>query len=111
MKKRVIIVLIIVLILFIIFYPYIKAEYLTVKFGDNFSEGYKEVEWIESIEYYRVIDINETTATVVYIYSNHKACFKCNFDFVDGKWACTSWDCVWTKLGGNADGFMWPYYP
>lgn len=102
-------VLVFVVSMGILFFPYAKAEILTMFHKDEFEDQYEQIGWIRSIEYFRVISYNEKNATVIYIEEDHYGCFKVNFEFNDGAWKFTSFDCVWSATG-SASGFMWPYY-
>ena len=111
MKKKIVVVIcsLLIVLLLVALFPYAKAEYLTNKYGDQFREEYKQIDWISDIEYHKVIGYSSDKATVVYIAHNHTACFKIDFEMKEDEWQMTTWDCIWSKTG-SADGIMWPYY-
>lgn len=110
MRKKIILIIVSVLLL-ILFFPYIKAEYLTWKYGDEFAEEYKQIgDWIRGIEYFRVIEYEDNEAVVCYIEEGHTVLHKFWFERNGDTWKEVKWDVVWTKLGGSADNFCWPYY-
>ena len=54
-KKTVLILIVCTFLLLILFVPYIKAEILTVKYGDEFIGLQKQTNMLSEAEYYRVI--------------------------------------------------------
>lgn len=108
--KKIILLVIVLVLLIVLSFPYIKAGYLTVKYGDEFANGYEQTGMIDDIEYFRVIEYNDKEAVVCYIVKNHGALVKIWFEQnEDGVWQEIKWDCVWSKTG-SADNFCWPYY-
>ncbi len=93
----------------VLFFPYIKAEFLTLSHGDEFAELYEQIGWLTGIEYFKVIEYSADAATVVYIEGGHNTCFRVEFVAEGDSWRAESFDCVWST-SGSADSFMWPYY-
>ena len=109
-RSEKIILIIVMILLIVLFFPYIKAEYLTAKYGDEFDDGYEQTGMINGIEYFRVVEYNDSKAVVCYIIENHSSLVKIWFERNDDNvWEEVSWDCVWSKTG-SADNFCWPYY-
>lgn len=109
-KKKKVFILIIVAIVLVTFFPYIKAEYLTYRYGKYFQDGYLQTRMIDRIEYFRVLKKNADTAEVLYISKGHASANIVRFKKEKGEWIKTYWATVWSKTG-CADDFMWPYYP
>lgn len=109
-RKKKFLILTIVILTVCIFFPYLKAEFLTFRFGENFKDGYLQTNMIDSIQYYKVLDKKNNAAKVIYITSNHTSANVVSFKKKDGTWKMTDWETVWSK-SGSADGFMCPYYP
>lgn len=106
--KIIFIAILSVLILFFVF-PYIKAEYYTTKYGEAFEDLYTQTSWIESIEYFKVVEYDSSQATVLYIEKGHVTCFEVIFVQNNGSWELDKMNCVWST-SGSADSFYWPYY-
>ena len=104
-----IIIFAVVILLLILFFPYVKAEYLTAKHGIEFENEYKQIGWIDSLEYFRVIDYESERATVFYVEKNHNTGWRIDFVRIENSWIKDVADCVWSK-SGSADNFCWPYY-
>ena len=62
-----IVIFVVALLFFSIAFPYIKAEYLTIKYGKQFNELYSLNGWIDEIEFFKVIDYSENEAKVYYV--------------------------------------------
>lgn len=92
----------------IAFFPYAKAEYLTLKYGEAFEKGYEQTNMTPQASYYKVIAHSETEAEVFYV-DKETIGYKIWFHFEDDEWKMTKWDCIWST-SGNADSFCWPYY-
>lgn len=107
MKKRNTKFIVILLCLLIIFFPYLKAEYLTARFGSQFYGLEQETKMLDPAKYYKVISYSENYAKVYYIsdYSRDLILFKKE----DGQWNRIEWRTIWSKTG-SADEFYWPYY-
>ncbi len=67
MKKSIIVIILCTLAflaLLLIFSPYIKAEILTLKYGQQFEKEYNQTNMIDGIEYMKVIEYSDTYAEV-----------------------------------------------
>ena len=54
------------ILLIVLFFPYIKAEYLTAKYRDEFDDGYEQTGMINGIENFRVVEYNDIKAGTVF---------------------------------------------
>lgn len=102
-------IVLILLITFVVVIPYGKVEFLTWRYGKEFTELYKVTNMIDGIAYLKVMDYSSENAEIYYITKDHKARVLYQFEKRNGEWELKSWDAVWSKTG-NADNFMWPYY-
>ena len=119
--KLILKILLIIIICYIILfaakwaYDYSYCEYLTSKYGYQFKDLYKENALIgPDLFYLKVMKYDEEYTRVYYVTGykedNIKTGNTLGFTKVDGKWVFTGkWSTIWTELGGNADGFIWPY--
>ena len=94
-------------ILLFVFFPYIKAELLTFKYGNEFENMELQTNMLTKSEYYKVISYCNETAEVFYVSgSGDLLTFKKD---KSGNWKLSEWKTIWSD-SGSADGFMWPYY-
>ncbi len=107
MKKRNTKFIVILLCLLIIFFPYLKAEYLTARFGSQFYGLEQETKMLDPAKYHKVLSYSDSFAKVYYISDYSKDLIL--FEKEDGKWNRIEWRTVWSKTG-SADEFFWPYY-
>ena len=106
-KKSVLIIIVCVSLLLILFVPYIKAEILTMKYGDEFDGLQKQTNMRSNAEYYRVLSYSHDTAKVFYVSgSGDLLTFKKD---ATGAWKYSEWKTIWSN-SGSASEFMWPYY-
>lgn len=89
--------------------PYLKAEYLTSRYGDMFEYEYHQSGMITEIEYFKVISYSNGNATIFYVLKNHSAGVCMNFRKEHKSWQVTNWQVIWST-SGSADKFFWPYY-
>lgn len=108
MKKLRIIVIAIFLLLLLIT-PYIRVEILTYRHGSDFETLYKLTNMIDEIEYLKVMEYSEASASVFYVSKNSTSGNLLQFERQDEQWLLDSWETVWSKTG-SADSFIWPYY-
>ncbi|MBQ9536059.1 MAG: hypothetical protein IJU78_09480 [Clostridia bacterium] len=108
-KKQIVKLCIAVIAVLVIFFPYAKAGFYTLFYGDEFAKEYTQTGMIDGIEYYRVIEYSNSEAKVIYIIEDHKAADMIFFVKNNGKWKLQEWTCLWSKTG-SADSFFWPYY-
>ena len=117
-KNKNLIVLIVVLCVAlsaILFYflalPYIKAEYFTLKYGDQFKDLYSQTNMIDDVEFFRVFEYSETSAKAYYVETDRLTTNYVYFsrDNVNGQWEMSGWETIWSKYG-SASGASWPYY-
>lgn len=112
MKKHIFIIIVCILAflaLLLIFLPYIKAEILTLKYGQQFENEYSQTNMIDDIEYMKIIEYSDTHAEVFYVTGNHETGELMIFEKKDEDWVYVYWNTVWSKTG-SADNFLWPYY-
>ena len=103
----------ILIFLLIWFSAIIKHEYLTLRYGHQFKELYKENSMIGDVYRFKVIECNDKYAEVYYVSeykeTGNKAGSTLKFQKVDNEWIFTgAWSTVWSKHG-SADGYIWPY--
>ena len=103
----------ILIFMLIWFLSIIKCEYLTLMYGGQFEEVYKENTMIGDVYRFKVIEYNDKYAEVYYVSGNKETGSKggdtLKFKRVGNKWTFTgAWSTVWSKYG-SADGFIWPY--
>ena len=108
MKHKKVIGILIVIVLLIIF-PYMKAEWLTAQYGNEFDDLYKESHMLDSISYFKVMKYSEMEAEVYYVQGEHLGADLFTFIKDNNQWKLDSWETVWSKYG-SADKFIWPYY-
>lgn len=110
-RKIYIVLTIISVIILLIFFPYIKALYLTKKYGYMFEGAQKQTRMLGEAEYFQVINYSNEKADVCYIMKGHQSCNILTFtkSNSDGAWKLSTWNTIWSK-SGNADEFYWPYY-
>jgi len=111
MRKRTAAILIIAIILIALASPYIKAEYLTHKYGEEFQDLYKETHMIEYVDYCKVLEYSSDHAKVIYV-ARDSEIHIFEFDYTRGSWERSDWKTVWTKSGSAdaLDYIMWPIY-
>lgn len=87
--------------------PYIKAEYLTARYGDQFEGLEKQTNMLDGATYFKVLSYSEAQAKVFYVSdSGDVITFAKN---QEGQWTIQNWYTVWSNTG-SADSFYWPYY-
>lgn len=106
-KKSILIIIVCVAFLLLLFSPYIKAEILTVKYGDEFDGLQKQTNMLSDAEYYRVVSYSLDTAKVFYV-SNSGDLLTFKKDSA-GAWKYSGWKTIWSD-SGSASEFIWPYY-
>lgn len=109
-KRKIIIWLFCIALFLIIAFPYLKSEYLTQRYGNEFKELYLQTGMIEEIEYFRVLKKNNESADVNYITKDHSSSVLITFKLENQNWILNEWRTIWSK-SGSADDFIWPYYP
>ncbi len=106
-KKVIIIPLLILIILFLVFFPYMKAEYLTLKYGYEFENLQRQTNMLSEVRYYKVLSYSDEVAEVFYVSdTGDLITFKKSEENI---WTYTEWKTIWSN-SGSADGFVWPYY-
>lgn len=106
-KKNIIIICICLIFLLIVFFPYLKAEILTAKYGEEFWGLEQQTNMLSESYYHKVLSYSNEEAKVFYA-SNSGDLLTFKKD-TDGIWKLFRWETVWSK-SGSASGFMWPYY-
>ncbi len=106
-KKLIIIsIVVVVIISLIVFFPYIKAEYLTFRYGDEFSGLEQQTNMLEKAKFYKIISYSKDKATVFYVSDTGDLI---TFKKENNEWEMNEWKTIWST-SGSADGFYWPYY-
>ncbi len=93
--------------LILLAFPYVKAEYLTARYGETFVGLEHETGMLQDSKYCKVIEYSDGHAKVFYVSDSGDL-----LHFVkdkNGEWHLDYWETVWATHG-SADGFMWPYY-
>jgi hypothetical protein len=103
---NVLIICISTIILISWFFPFVKNEILTSKYGSEFIGLQKVTTMIDDVEYLKVLYYSNETARVYYFDINRGDILE--YIKQDGKWDRTRWNTVWSKTG-SADNFEWPY--
>ena len=117
MKKLLIILIILLVIQLPWFAALIRCEIDTKQHGEELIDaykGYSEVEyWTDGYDWAKVIKYTENYAEVYYINEWDTGSYGrlIVYKFIDDKWIPQG-GChiVWTRAGGNADSFVWPYW-
>ncbi len=107
-KLLIIIKVVLVFVLLILVFPYIKAEYLTSRYGKEFIGLEQQTQMLDLEKYHKVVSYSKNEATVFYVTNNsgNIIVFKRN---ETEEWIIAYWNVVWSKTG-SADNFSWPYY-
>lgn len=111
-KKRVLILVIIFVIILPVLYwltALTKCEVLTLIHGKEFSEIYRENTMIGDIDYLKVLEYSDTTASVYYVTKNKGSANIIKFSGKNGEWNYDSWETVWSNMGSASD-VVWPYW-
>lgn len=107
-KKVAIAVIVVVLTaVFVLFWPYIKVEYLTMKYGDEFVGLEEQTNMLHDSRYLKVFGYDENEAVIFYVSDSGDM-----VTFVkdeNGSWSVKTWKTIWSTTG-SADEFIWPYY-
>ena len=92
--------------------PFVRYEYLTIRYGNEFTEEYKEAPYSGStLDYLKVITYSESYAEVYFVVDGSAK--GCVYSFVKSKneWkyvACLK--VVWIAHGNyDLTDFFWPY--
>lgn len=130
-KKAVVILSILILLCLPLFYPYLEVDRLTKKYGEEFSELYRDNGFYSDIEYLKVIkykeesahffisnkkisdeidELSNSDALVLYIEEGHSSASLFVYTLEDNQWKFVEWYTLWA-YSGSADDFFWPYYP
>ena len=110
MKKAIYITLAIIIAVIILIWicSVAKCEILTIRHIDEFS--FEEIEIISEISFKRILSYTPWRAKIYCVSDDHRLGSVIEFVKQDGNWVYDSWDTYWTKLGGNADRSLWPYF-
>lgn len=108
MKKHIkILIILLSVLLFLFFSPYLKAEYLTLRFGDEFVGLEQKTGMLNHSRYCKVLSYGKEKAKVFYVSDTGDLITFYKTD--DGRWEIKNWETIWSE-SGSADSFMWPYY-
>ena len=98
---------IVLILLGVIFFPYLKVEYLTMKYGDEFVGLEEQTNMLKDSKYLKVFSYNDTYAIVFYVSDSGDLISFCRDS--NNNWKKDEWKTIWSR-SGNADEFIWPYY-
>lgn len=102
-------VVVIVLILSPWLLSLVKCEALTLLHGNEFKGKELQISMLGEADYLKVLSYSDTKAEVYYVDRDGTG-DTLNFEKQNGEWVYTTWNTIWTTLGGNADGAIWPYW-
>ena len=105
MKKKVLLLVIILCI--VLFFPYLKAEYLTLLHGEEFIGLEQQTNMLNQSKYLKVLEYSSTEAKIFYVSDTGDI-----ITFVkdeNNQWKKKEWITIWST-SGSADSFYWPYY-
>lgn len=100
---------VLMILLLAVYAGYVRAEWLTFRYGEQFRGLYGQTGTLRQIAYLRVIDYDRTRAKVCYVTEGHQSMAVLDFEKHSGFWILDTWEPVWSKSGG-AQGFVFPYY-
>ena len=104
-KIRVVQVFIVIFIVHFIFI--MRIEFLTFKYGYQFNGLQNSM--ISNIEYLKVLNYNDDTATIYYVTQNKTSGNICEFKKDTSSWMELNWNTIWSS-NGNASNFIFPYW-
>ena len=105
-KKRKVILILVVLLILLVIFPYIKVEYLTIKYGEDFVGLEQQTNMLNPSKYHKVMEYSSIQAKVFYVSDTGTLI---TFTKEGTEWVIKSWETVWSTTG-SADEFFWPYY-
>jgi hypothetical protein len=110
-KKTIAILIIIAIVVIVPVSPYIKAEYLTYKYGDEFEDLYKDTHMIDNVDYGKVLEYSPSCAKVCYV-ARGSGVHIFEFRYKEDRWQRSDWKVAWSKSGSAdiLDYAMWPMY-
>ncbi|MBQ7274432.1 MAG: hypothetical protein IJR15_03160 [Clostridiales bacterium] len=107
-KKTLAVILAAFVAIIIISFPYLKAEYLTARYGSQFEGLYEQTHMLVYADYCKVLEYDGSHARCVYIEKG--VCTNVlEFKLHNGSWEMTHWETIWSS-SGSADSLMWPLY-
>lgn len=87
----------------------VKYEYLTVCYGDQFTNAYSEHTMLATPDYLKVLSYTDSSAKVYYVKRGAGGNI---LTFVrsdnQSEWQFAEWITVWSETGSASD-FVWPY--
>ena len=95
-----------ILLLLAAFFPYLKAEYLTARHGDEFAGLERQTNMLDDSKYYKVLSYSKEKAAVFYVSDTGDVL---TFRKENDGWKMDEWKTIWSTAG-SADSFCWPYY-
>lgn len=109
-NKKVALILFLSILIYVVLFPYMKVEILTIQHMEEFNNLYKVNSILNEIEYMKIMNYSKQSAEVYYVAKDKKAGLL--YKFIkedDDAWRLTQWDAIWSK-SGSADNFIWSYY-
>ncbi len=103
--------LLVTILIILIIYPYLKTEYLTYNYAEEFNDKKIYEGHFIALEYMKVFEYSDKKAKVYYVSKNKEY----GMVFIlkrneNGPWKVVGDIKSWSKTG-SADDFIWPYYP
>lgn len=90
--------------------PYIRNEYLTFFYGEEFIGREVESGWFKKADTMRVIQYHQTEAKIYYVCDDYTSGNIYTFAKDGaGRWELDRWKTVWSS-SGSASEVMWPYF-
>ena len=88
---------------------FIRCEYLTVRYGEQFADAYREHTMIAKPDYLKILRYTENYAEVYYVKKGAGGNVL-SFGRTDaqGEWFFVEWETIWSRSGSASD-FVWPY--
>ena len=88
-----------------------KCEYWTYKYGEQFEYSYREYTMIQSPDYHKILEYNDTEIVVYYVARGRDGggdTLRFTRSGKDAEWTFVRWDTIWSN-SGSASEFVWPY--
>ena len=105
--KLTLMIIVFSIVILALLFPYMKAEVLTAKHGEEFNGLQKQTNMLSDARYLRVLSYSHNIAKVFYVSdSGDLLTFEKDGE---GNWKYFEWRTIWSE-SGSASGFLWPYY-
>ena len=108
-KKHILAIAILLCLVLAVAVPYGRVEYLTARYGAEFSRGYCQTGMVDAVAFWKVMEYQADAAQVYYSLPDGAGGILLHFVRDGGGWSLRTWEAVWSS-SGSADGWIWPYY-